>query len=75
MFVGTQGVLGSISSGSFLRAWFHLAFVFTDCLEESRNATRPLVPTQCKLTALNFGEEILLSCRLDSLSESQQLTV
>lgn len=31
------------------------------------------VPTQHELTALNFGEKILLSCRLDSLSEGREL--
>jgi hypothetical protein len=33
------------------------------------------VPAQQKLTAMNFGEKILLSCLLDSLSKVWELIV
>lgn len=76
---GTQGVLGIIVSNRFFKAWLHLAFVFSvaSVLTAWRRAEMPPtpVPTQCELTALNFGEKILLSCRLDSLSEGQEMTV
>lgn len=70
--------LGSIGSNSFLKAGFHLAFVrsVASVLTAWRTAEMPPttpVPTQRELTALNFGEKILLSCRLDSLSEGREL--
>lgn len=73
---GTQGVWGSIGSNSFLKAGFHLVFVrsVASVLTAWRTAEMPPttpVPTQRELTALNFGEKILLSCRLDSLSEGR----
>lgn len=69
-----------IGSNSFLEAWLRLAFVFSVASVPTawRRAEMPPttpVPTQCELTALNFGEKILLSCRLDSLSEGPELTV
>lgn len=70
--------LGSVGSNSFLKAGFHLAFVrsVSSVMTAWRRAEMPPttpVPTQRELTALNFGEKILLSCRLDSLSEGREL--